>query len=185
MGALLGIAPEGVELVPADGAAAMASGLRPGAPRRLWICHEIGDGPYYAYLWGEDLRAYFRLAGAGAGHILATNLHADTYEEAREQVCGENGVSEADFRRLHLCLFLELRRGARGMERRIGAVWEGDGASPHRQVRPGGPLAGGLVPGPELTAARDLVDHLIVSGARTLEEVRRFVLAEGPAAWRE
>jgi ABC-type dipeptide/oligopeptide/nickel transport system ATPase subunit len=74
-------------------APAVGRGLIRASPRRCYICHEIGSGPYYAYLWGEELRAYFELPQAG--HTLATNLHADTYEEARHQICAENGVPEA------------------------------------------------------------------------------------------
>ena len=80
----------------------------PCSPRRCYICHEIGSGPYYAYLWGEELRAYFELPQAG--HMLATNLHADTYEEARDQICAENGVPEAALRRMQLMFFLSVKR---------------------------------------------------------------------------
>ena len=42
--------------------------------------------------------------------MIATNLHADTYEEARDQIRGTNGVSEEAFRRVNLLLFIDVRR---------------------------------------------------------------------------
>src|SRR5512137_1124903 len=80
MGALLNLVPADVRLVPADSLETIASGLRERSARRCYVCHEIGAGPYYAYLWDEALRRYFELPDAG--HMLATNLHADTYAEA-------------------------------------------------------------------------------------------------------
>ena len=86
MGALLNFVPADVELAAADGLPAIDA-ARTQSRRRCYICHEIGAGPYYAYLWGEPLRRYFDLPLAG--HMLSTNLHADTYEEARERIgCG-------------------------------------------------------------------------------------------------
>jgi hypothetical protein len=80
MGALLNLVPKDVELVPADSEEAIEVGLRDQTRRCCYICHEIGDGPYYAYLWGSPLRRYFDLPSTG--HMLATNLHADTFDQA-------------------------------------------------------------------------------------------------------
>jgi hypothetical protein len=178
MGALLNFVPDGVELRPADGPDSIAEGLRRPSPRRCYICHEIGPGDYYAYLWGGVLRSYFELARAG--HLLATNLHADTFEQARDQVCRGNGVPEDDFRRMHLCLFLEARGGWRG-KREIVAAWESDGASGHRIVYDRGRLdaqAARLADGGRLREARRTLDALRAAGARTIEEVRA-VLTRG------
>ncbi len=49
-----------------------------------FVCHEIGSGAYFAYLWGKELREYFELPARG--HILVTNLHADTQEETYDQI---------------------------------------------------------------------------------------------------
>ncbi|MGD0091187.1 MAG: hypothetical protein ABSE73_14820 [Planctomycetota bacterium] len=182
MCALLNFVPRDVELAPADGMEAIAAGraICQNAPqRRCYICHEIGSGPYYAYLWGAELRAYFALPQAG--HILATNLHADTYAEARNQICVENGVAEAALRRLHLMFFLSVRRRGQGVVRRIESVWESDGSSTHRQILAAdGSNAGvepsSLVPAQELTRAREAIEQILKSGARTIEEVRAAVL---------
>ena len=55
MGALLNFVPAEVQLVPADGSSAIERGSREREPRRCFVCHEIGSGSYYAYLWGADL----------------------------------------------------------------------------------------------------------------------------------
>jgi hypothetical protein len=206
MCALLNLVPSDVELAPADSLAAIAEGMKsasplPGTttvpvvgaghgrdaratPRRCYICHEIGSGPYYAYLWGEELRAYFALPRAG--HILATNLHADTYEEARAQICAENGVAETALRRVQLMFFLSVRRGGWSATRRIEAAWESDGSSAHRQIftadgaKPELKLSG-FVSVQELARAREAVDQIEKSGARTIQEVRAEVMR---VSWR-
>lgn len=184
MGALLNGVPCEVELAPADGCEALEEGLRrtpkEGGTRRCYICHEIGSGPYYAYLWGEELRAYFRLCEAG--HMLATNLHADTYAEARAQICDENAVPEAALRRMNLMFFLSVRRSGWKTVRRIETVWESDGASAHRQVfaRDGGEAGltlTGFVAAADIAAARQTVEQLMARGARTIAEVRAGLLA--------
>ena len=180
MGALLNFVPPEVELAPADGAAAIERGQADDASRRCYICHEIGSGPYYAYLWGAELRAYFDLPAAG--HMLATNLHADTYDQAHDQICRDNGVSEGTLRRMNLMAFLAVGRAGPRVRRRIVAVWESDGQSPHRQVFDDSADAA-MQPtplvGPDARArARRTIDRLIAAGARTIEDVRAAVGAE-------
>jgi hypothetical protein len=178
MGALLNFVPHDVELLPADSPDAIRDGLAHRGARRCYICHEIGAGPYYAYLWGADLRAYFELASAN--HILATNLHADLFSQARDQVCRTNGVSDAAFRRMNLIFFLSVRRAGFGVTRRIATVWESDGASAHTQVfdaQAGGALgASRLVSAKEIAAARRTIDRLVESGARTIRDVRAAIV---------
>lgn len=184
MGALLNFVPNDVELVPADGMTAIGRGLAEPTHRRCFICHEIGSGHYYAYLWGKMLRTYFELPEAG--HMLATNLHADTFEQAREQICGDNGVAEATLRRMNLCFFLAARP-----QRRIQTVWESDGVSPHRKIYtadPAGseratrPSSSSLVASADLAQAGKLIDELAVRGARTIQDVRRAILKMRAAA---
>jgi hypothetical protein len=182
MGALLNLVPRDVELAPADGMAAIERGLRAPNPRRCYICHEIGDGSYYAYLWGQELRAYFELPGAG--HMLATNLHADTFEQARTQVCRTNGVPEHRFRRMDLLYFLSVGRPGHRFQRKIAQVWESDGSEEHSRVF-GGDAGASLarskiVSAEELAKALDAIDRLLASGARTIEEVRTAILELWP-----
>jgi hypothetical protein len=73
MGALLNFVPPDARLVPADGEKSIAEGARTRNERRCYICHEIGAGSYYAYLWDEALNAAAstidRLLASGARHI--------------------------------------------------------------------------------------------------------------------
>ena len=178
MGALLNFVPASVELVPADGQDVITQGLRNALRQQCFICHEIGPGSYYAYLWGQELREYFSLAEAG--HMLATNLHADTYEQAHDQICQQNEVPEAVLRRMNLMLFLSVHRGGR---RRIGQVWESDGQQPHRLVHEasnGGLVQTSLlVTAPMLAAAGQVTEKLLSSGRRTIEDVRALILQSG------
>ena len=182
MGALLNFVPADVHLVPADGIGSIEQGMKvPPSSRRCFICHEIGSGPYYAYLWGEELRQYFRRAGAG--HMLATNLHADTYEQAHQQICGTNGVPESDMRRMNLMFFLSVGRQGRG-KRRIEEAWESDGRQPHRRIYDAsaaeaavGPSL--LVSDEALASARGVVDDLLAGGVRPIQDVRARVVRAG------
>ena len=132
MGALLNFVPADMPLVAADNIAVIGSGLQDKTQRRCYICHEIGAGPYYAYLWGAPLRRYFELSTAG--HMMATNLHADTFEQACRQVCDDNGVPLASFRRMNLLFFLAIERHRQDLVRRVASVWESDGKNEHQQV---------------------------------------------------
>jgi hypothetical protein len=177
MGALLNFVPSGVDLVPADGLETLESGARTPEPRRCYVCHEIGWGVYYAYLWGPTLRAYFQLPSAG--HQLATNLHADTLEEAEDQIVRQNHVPEAAFRKMHLALFLEVRGGWSG-PREIVSAWESDGTSKHRRIfnrsRPDDLKASRLVTPAALRQAHDRLQKALDAGARTIHEVRTSLL---------
>ena len=179
MGALLNFVPANVPLLPADSMTAMRQAAAGRDGRRCYICHEIGAGRYYAYLWGAELRAYFDLPAAG--HMLATNLHADTFEQARQQIRDDNGVSEQALWRMNLMFFLSIRRDRGGVSRRIERVWESDGAGPHRCVfdrSAGAAIAPSrLVPADGRSRARETIDALLASGARRIEDVRAAILA--------
>lgn len=183
MGALLNFVPEGVELLPADGMAAIQRGFLE-KRRACHLCHEIGPGDYYAYLWGGELRAYFQLKRHG--HILATNLHADTLEEARAQICGENGVPEADFVGMNLVLFLHTAGWAG--PRRVIQAWESRGDQPHRLLYHQGRLhleASQLVDPSRFKRGQTMIRQLVQSRARTIEEVRKAVVAPSPSVLEE
>lgn len=178
MGALLNLVPPDVELAAADGLPTIEAGIRSPSPRRCYICHEIGDGPYYAYLWGAELRRYFALADAG--HLLATNLHADTYEETHAQICERNGVPARSFRRVNLLLYLAVSRTGAGWTRRVVDVWESDSRSAHAQVfeaRSGLVQRSNLVDPAAQDEARERLERLRAGGARTIREVRAVLLA--------
>ena len=178
MGALLNFVPPDVVLAPAAGQGSIGQALATGSPQRCFICHEIGRGHYYAYLWGCPLRDYFRLAEAG--HMLATNLHADTYEQARDQICRQNEVPEAALQRMNLMLFLSVHRGG---QRRIEQVWESDGQHPHRLVYAADSgrfiESSHLVSAAKLAAAGQIIEKLLSSGCRTIEDVRTLIVHPG------
>ena len=114
MCALLNVIPAAARLVATD-SSARALDAHPGD----WLlCHEIGEGPHYAYLWGEAVAGMFRAPRRGVP--FATNLHADALDEARAALVGSCGVEEADFERA-LYLFLRIE----GRSRRVAGVREG------------------------------------------------------------
>ena len=125
MCALLNLIPADVEVVAATPEAVRSAARDESLPRSCYVCHEIGSGPYFAYLWDADLRAYCSLAGMG--HLLATNLHADDIDDAQEQVCAQNLVPISHFNALHLLVFLRMDRGLCTTRRRIDKVYASDG----------------------------------------------------------
>ena len=85
-----------------------------------YLCHEIGAGHWYGYLWGDDAARYLALGRQGR---IAASLHADTVEELSEQLLGPQiGADPADLARVDLLLFM-VRDGGR---RRVSAVYEAD-----------------------------------------------------------
>ena len=176
MGALLNFVPLDVALCAATEGVPGAA-LRAGGPRRCFICHEIGQGPYFAYLWGRDVRDFFALPSAG--HMGATNLHADTIDEARETIVEGCGVGEDAFARWPLSVFLELEgTSSFRVARRVGAVWEGadrlvyryDGATWQQVAEP-------RLGSPERrTRVRELLSELHDQDARRIEDVREAVV---------
>ena len=183
MGALLNFVSADVDLVVADGMAAMAPRSTADV-HRCYVCHEIGPGPYYAYLWGEELRAYFELPTAG--HMLATNLHADTYPQARAQICDDNDVPAEALCRMNLMFFLSVNQSGGSVSRRVVEVWESDGRDPHRRVFAADspePIAelSRLVSVADVAGARRTIDELSVRQARTIKQVRTVIVeANGP-----
>ena len=171
--------PREVRLLPADGMAAIRRGAGETSPRCCYVCHEIGSGPYYAYLWGAELRAYFDLPAAG--HMLATNLHADTCQQARAQICTDNGVSEEALRRMNLMVFMSVRRGGLRLRRRIDTVWDSDCREPHRLVFSADSAStepSTLISADDTARARRTIDQLMADGARTIEQVRAAIVSD-------
>lgn len=180
MGALLNFVPGSTVLCAATEGVPGAI-LANRGPRRCLICHEIGQGPYFAYLWGEDIRDFFKLPGSG--QMGATNLHADTMEEAREIICGGCGVPEGDFSSWPLFLFLELEGGSLfSARRRISTVWEGPERLIYRYNGRGWNRENSPRLGRRETRerVREILADLSRRGKRRLESVRRQVLRHFP-----
>ena len=181
MGALLGLVPADVALCAASDMPVIERGLRTPEPRTCFVCHEIGSGPYFAYLWGNALRRYFELPRSG--HMLATNLHADTVEQARDQVCADNGAPAGSFRQMNVLYFLAVEPDGMQVRRRVVSIWESDGQSEHALLwsredglwhRPSSLVLDGA-----RERARQRIDAMQASGVRTIEEVREAVLQSG------
>lgn len=180
MCALLNLCPRGVALVAATGESVRTAGREGMAGRRCYVCHEIGAGPYFSYLWGEDLRTYCALTRRG--HLLATNLHADDLEDTRLDVCEKNGVPARDFHAFGLLVYLRVDGGWRARRHWIEKVYASDGVAGHVQVfdRSAGLDARKIPGGVDLSwlaQCRAFLAALQDSGVRTIEEVRERVVA--------
>jgi len=87
------------------------------------LCHEIGSGHWYGYLWGKYVGQLFELMGYGCQ--IASCIHADTLPEMRNiLVSKELGVLDDNFSRLGLILFMRLQREAIGYKRRVATFYE-------------------------------------------------------------
>jgi hypothetical protein len=132
MCALLNFVPADVPLVAATPQAVHEAANNNSLPKACYVCHEIGSGYYFAYLWADELRAYCQLSEHG--HILATNLHADNPQQAREQICETNGVPDEHFNKFDLLIFLRIEDSYFKAHRWIEEVYSGDGASGHKLI---------------------------------------------------
>ena len=129
MCALLNFVPADVPLIAATPQEVYKASKATESPRACYICHEIGSGQYFAYLWLDALRTYCGLSENG--HMLATNLHADDLDEAGDQVCADNDVREELFNRFELLIFLRIEGNYLKSHRRIEKVYSSDGLSDH------------------------------------------------------
>ncbi len=127
MCALLNFLPDYTAIRTVYSPAVLVEGLRDAAyGRTCYLAHEIGAGDYAAYVWGRVARALFQLAADG--HIIASNLHANTLDETEDQLCRENGVSLLHLQAVTLKVFLHVERGAGwSLKRQVESVYESDG----------------------------------------------------------
>lgn len=132
MCALLNFVPLDVPLIAATPQTVYKAASTPSSRRCCFICHEIGSGSYFAYLWADALLTYCALFDAS--HILATNLHADNLEQARDQVCGDNGVPIEHFNKFSLLIFLGIEGDYFKSHRWIEEVYSSDGSSEHMLI---------------------------------------------------
>ena len=180
MCALLNFVPVDAPLIAATADVVYKASKKSTSSRACFICHEIGSGQYFAYLWSDALRAYCGLSERG--HILATNLHADDLEEAREQVCSDNGVKAEDFNRFELLIFLRIEGTYLKTRRRIEKVYSSDGLSEHVLVfdsannKKIGLAGNNYAVEPEyVSACRNFLGQMD-SGTRTIEQTRQKVV---------
>jgi hypothetical protein len=132
MCALLNFVPVDVALIAATPEAVYEAANANTSPRVCYVCHEIGSGYYFAYLWTDALRAYCGLFEHG--HMLATNLHADNLEQAKNQICNTNSVPVEHFNKFELLIFLRIEDGYLKANRRIEEVYSSNGSSGHELI---------------------------------------------------
>jgi hypothetical protein len=180
MCALLNFVPVDVSLIAATERAVYEAANEKLPRSACYICHEIGSGNYFAYLWADALRAYCGLFEHG--HILATNLHADNPRQAREQICDTNGVPDEHFNKFELLIFLRIENGYLKAKRWIQEVYSGDGSSGHELIfnannkRTLDEHSKHYRADPEYVAAcRDFLTK-ISPNVRTIEDTRREVV---------
>ena len=173
MCALINLIPPEIRLVAATSQIARSASESGASARRCFICHEIGAGPYFAYLWGKELRTYCALSEEG--HMLATNLHADDLDETHAQVCRENGVPEAHFNAFRCLIYLRVRGAYPNAHRMVESVYLSDGKHPHQRVfdrRQG--LA--TPPSTRQRQCHEWLAEQIKTGGRTIEQTRTDVI---------
>jgi len=181
MCALLNLVPPDAPLIAATPEVVYeAANTKVSPPRACYVCHEIGSGYYFAYLWTDALRAYCGLSENG--HILATNLHADNPEQARRQVCDANSVPGKHFNKFELLIFMRIEDGYLKTNRWIEEVYSSDGSSGHELIfrandkRTLGEDAKHYLADPEYVAAcRDFLTK-IPPNVCTIEDTRRYVV---------
>ena len=177
MCALLNFVPADVSLIAATPEAVYGAAEGRASRRTCYVCHEIGSGSYFAYLWSDALRTYCGLSERG--YMLATNLHADDIDEAKEQVCTDNGVEVDLFNRFELMIFLRVKGGYFDAHRRIDLVYSSDGSSEHElafTAATDGGASPTLHADPQyLTACRDFLKERM-RDTRTIEDTRARVL---------
>ncbi len=181
MGALLNFLPDDTTIRPVEGPVVLEEGQRDtDFGKTCYLAHEIGDGLYYAYIWGGEARAFFSLASAG--HIIASNLHADTLAETRQQLCDENEVDPSYLNAIELKLYLRLGGLGWRRQRWLSHVYECDGED-DRLIWRGVSVnafsrlaASAIISEDEMRFWREFISRLDAQDVRTIEDVRRAVV---------
>lgn len=160
MNALLTMLPEGETVRLAN----PGSGWELSKPGECVVAYEISPGRYDGYIWGPPVR---RFAGLGKlGCRLVTNLHADTLEEARSQLVGDNGVPEEHFGAFGIFLPIRVSGGVFSACRRIEAIDYYDGGEWQ-------PLPVKREPSRRERAILGFLDECLRKRVRTVAAVRR------------
>jgi len=170
MVALANFLPPGMPIVITDS----LTKLTPHLYRKpvCFLCPEIGPGGYYGYLWGEKLITFFSLKNFG--HLLVSNLHADTLQEVREQICLLHGVPEVLWEAVELHLFLKWKENGK---RVVESVWWRTGNGRIQEILKNGMVVADLpVEKQKIARHSEFLSKLVESGKRSLLEVRSAVL---------
>jgi hypothetical protein len=158
MGALLAMLPEATVIH----LAASGSGWRRARGGECVVAYEIGPGDYEAYVWGDDLGELAALGERGCR--IVSNLHADTLEEARDQLVRQNGVPPSAFDRFRLFLPIRLTGSRSRTVPTIPVIW--------RQVDAGWERVAEPRIGPSETGILAWLDEALDGEPRDIESVR-------------
>jgi hypothetical protein len=187
MCALLNFLPDRTVILPVDRPAVLVGAQHDDRPGdTCYLAHEISAGHYYAYVWGSEARAFFRLASRG--HIVVSNLHADTVQETHHQLCRENGVAPAHVDAITLKVYLRIvRRSGWSLQRLVSHVYESDGARDRLlwTSDDAGTFArraqSVIVAGEQEAKQSALLRELLQGDTRRIEDVRRALIARSLA----
>jgi hypothetical protein len=180
--------PPGERIVttPDDGAVREAL-EEPPRTGRCYLCHEVGAGHWYGYLWGPTVGRFFRLMEAG-GRVAAC-LHADDPLQMRGILLSPTlGVTDAQLARIGILLFMAFEQTAEGASRAVESIWSTAGQQPHRRAYGWDRRAGRLresewVQGPSgqgtptLAACQAFMAELAEGSANRFEDVRERIEA--------
>ncbi|MFW6161906.1 MAG: hypothetical protein ACODAJ_04005, partial [Planctomycetota bacterium] len=118
MASILDFLPPGVPLVTTDRSAVIADALGREPEPACYLAHEIGSGHWYGYIWGRDVADF--LALIDGPRRIASCLHADTLDQLTDILTSPPlSVSPESVARVDLVLFMSVRRGLRGVRRRV------------------------------------------------------------------
>ncbi len=178
MASMLHLLPPGVRMVTVDEPKRIAEARD---EPTCYLVHEIGDGHWYGYLWGEAVARYFDLIGNS--RRIASCLHADTLEELTG-ILGSPplSVSREALARVGLILFMHVSRTRAGYHRRVATFYEADGGGGHHLIFQWDATTDtfhqvGEIGDPEgLSRYTDFIQQLGDEGESDVESVRRKIL---------
>jgi len=125
---LLNFLPDKTQIITTTSEAELPYEPKDGA---CYLAHEIGSGPYFAYLWADAANRFLSIPSNG-GRI-ASCMHADTPAEVEAILTGApNRVERAALLSIGFAAFIHMDRedrqfGVRGTRRRVASVYESNG----------------------------------------------------------
>lgn len=124
LAALLNFLPPGTRIITTSSQDVIDDQLaKPCGEPTCVLAHEIGSGHWFGYIWGKDVRRFFQLIGGP--RRIASCQHADTLEEMSSILLAPPmSLSNDEFTKLDLAVFIHVDRGLRGVRRRVAAVHE-------------------------------------------------------------
>ncbi len=114
MGAFLSLLPQNEKVWLTDNATPWRE--KSGAGNCL-VAYEISPANYHAYIWGQAVTEMLQIAATGARVV--TNLHANTLDQARDQIINDNSVPAELFCHFDTFLGIQVAHGLRGTKRNI------------------------------------------------------------------